>query len=88
MNIVKQVGWAGPKKNKAVYSVHLGGRLPEYFFCAGKMHYIKERRNNRGAIVRRPLPVVSSVTRKLIEDAVRHFEVTRIRGVADEIKGD
>ena len=78
-HVVKQVGWAGPKKNKAVYSVHLGGRLPEFFFCAGRMHYIKERRNSRGAIVRRPLPVVSSVTRKLIEDAVRAYQVEEIK---------
>ncbi|AZF88688.1 hypothetical protein HOU67_gp52 [Escherichia phage Skarpretter] len=86
MHQVKQVGWAGPKKNKAVYSVVLGGRLPEYFYCAGQMHYIKERRNNRGAIVRRPLPVVSSVTRKLIEDAVRAYQVEEIK--ANEKAGD
>lgn len=78
-HVVKQVGWAGPKKNKAVYSVHLGGRLPEFFYCAGQMHYIKERRNNRGAIVRGPRPVVSSVTRKLIEDAVRAFMVNQVK---------
>lgn len=79
MHEVKQIGWAGAKKNKAVYSVLLGGRLPEFFYCGGKMHYMKERRNSRGVIVRRPLPVVSSVTRKLIEDAVRAFEVSQVK---------
>lgn len=85
-HLVKQIGMSGPKKNKAVYSVHLGGRLPEYFYCGGKMHYLKERRNSRGAIVRRPLPVVSSVTRKLIEDAVRAYEIAEIK--ANEKAGD
>lgn len=85
-HLVKQIGMAGPKKNKAVYSVHLGGRLPEYFYCAGRMHYIKERRNSRGAIVRRPLPVVASTTRKLIEDAVRAHQVAEIK--ANEKAGD
>lgn len=84
-HLVKQIGWAGAKKNKAVYSVHLSGRLPEYFYCAGRMHYLKERRNSRGAIVRRPLPVVAYTTRKLIEDAVRAHQVAEIK--ANE-KGD
>lgn len=86
MHQVKQIGWAGTKKNKAVYSVLLGGRQPEYFYCGGKMHYMKERRNNRGLIVRRPLPVVSSVTRKLIEDAVRAYQVAEVK--ANEKAGD